>query len=101
MSKRQTVKQSKRTRRTFSDAFKVRAVKMVTEQGYKLTEAARNLDIHANLLGRWKEQLSAQEQEVDSTENKELKVLREENKRLRMERDILKKATAFFANEKN
>lgn len=101
MSKRQTVKQSKRTRRTFSDAFKVRAVKMVTEQGYKITEAARNLDINANLLGRWKEQLSAQDQEVDSTENKELKVLREENKRLRMERDILKKATAFFANEKN
>ncbi len=101
MSKRQTVKQSKRTRRTFSDAFKIRAVKMVTEQGYKLTEAARNLDINANLLGRWKEQLSAQDQEVDSTENKELKVLREENKRLRMERDILKKATAFFANEKN
>ncbi len=54
MSKRQTVKQSKRTRRTFSDAFKIRAVKMVTEQGYKVAEAARQLDINANLLGRWK-----------------------------------------------
>ncbi len=101
MSKRQSVKQSKRTRRTFSDAFKVRAVKMVTEQGYKASEAARNLDINPNLLGRWKLQLSAQNQEDHSTENEELKALREENKRLRMERDILKKATAFFANEKN
>jgi len=101
MSKRQTVKPSKRTRRTFSSEFKVRAVKMVTEQGYKIAEAARQLDINPNLLGRWKEQLSARNEEVDSTQSEELRSLREENKRLRMERDILKKATAFFANEKN
>ncbi len=112
MSKRQTVKQANRTRRTFSGEFKVRAVKMVTEQGYKIAEAARQLDINPNLLGRWKEQLSARNEEVDSSGNEELKALREENKRLRMERDILKKATArrgriesscgaFFANEKN
>ncbi len=112
MSKKQLVKQSKRTRRKFSDAFKIRAVKMVTEQGYKITEAARQLDINPNQLGRWKQQLSAQDQEVGSAGNQELKALREENKRHRMERDILKKATArhrrfessrgaFFANEKN
>jgi len=65
MSEKQPVKQSKRPRRKFSDAFKIRAVKMVTEQGYKITEAARQLDINPNLLGRWKQQLSAPDQEVD------------------------------------
>ncbi len=44
MSKRQMVKQSRRTRRTFSSEFKIRAVKMVTEQGYKIDEAARQLE---------------------------------------------------------
>lgn len=103
MSMKQAISESttKRTRRTFSDEFKVRAVKMVTEQGYKVAEAARNLDINPNLLGRWKLQLSASDQKDNSTGNEELKSLREEVKRLRMERDILKKATAFFASEKD
>ena len=69
---------------------------MVTEQGYKAAEVARSLDVNENLIHRWKATFSQVE---NDTENEELKQLREEVKRLRMERDILKKATAFFARE--
>ena len=96
MSKKSS--QSKRTRRNFSDEYKIEAVKMVTEQGYKVTEAARQLGISANQLHQWKNKFSDKE---ESSDNEELTRLRAENKKLRMERDILKKATAFFANEKN
>ena len=97
MSKQKSTKQ-KRKRRSFSDEYKQNAVKMVTEQGYKVTEAARQLGIGSNTLQRWKVQFSYKEKDSDSGE---MNRLRAENKRLRMERDILKKATAFFANAKN
>ncbi len=45
---------NKRTRRKYSEKFKEEAVKLITEQGCSITEASRNLDINANLLGRWK-----------------------------------------------
>jgi transposase len=89
---------SKRPRRTFSDEYKIEAVKMVTEQGYKVTDAAKQLGINPNQIHQWKEKFSEQE---ESSDNEELNRLRAEVKRLRMERDILKKTTAFFANEKN
>ena len=47
---------SKRTRRKFTDEFKDGAVKLVTDQGYSVAEAARNLGVNANLLGRWKKE---------------------------------------------
>ncbi len=94
--KRQTA--SKRTRRSFSEEFKIEAVKLVTEQKYKVAEAARNLGVADGQLRRWMDKYSEIE---DATENEELKRLRAEVKRLRMERDILKKAAAFFASEKN
>ena len=75
---------------------KIEAVKMITEQNYKVAEAARNLGIADNQLRRWKDKYAEID---DDTDNEELKHLRAENKRLRMERDILKKATAFFAKE--
>ncbi len=97
MSKKQQSK-PKRARRSFSDEFKIEAVKLVTDQNYKVAEAARNLGVGDNLLRRWMDKYA----DIDeATSNEELKRLRAENKRLRMERDILKKATAFFANEKN
>jgi len=94
-------------RKHYSKQFKIDAVKLITEQGYKVSEASRNLGIHHSSLRRWKNEL-----EVDSTqafpgkghmslEKEELHRLRKENKRLRMEREILKKATAFFAKESN
>lgn len=95
---------SKRNRRKFTNEFKEEAVKLVTEQGYMISEAARNLGIHENLLGRWKRDLSNLESGSLSGDSPaalkaELVRLRKENKRLKMEREILKKATAFFVKE--
>ena len=93
---------SKRERRRHSDEFKREAVKLVTEQGLSVAQAARNLDVNENLLRTWKRKFSDESEEsLSESEQMELARLREENRRLRMERDILKKATAFFANEKN
>lgn len=91
-----------RVRRTFTDEFKRDAVSLVTEQGYSLAEACRSLDLHPNLVRKWKQKIMSQEKpsrQLSDEEKAELKRLREENRKLRMERDILKKATAFFAKE--
>jgi transposase len=91
-------------RRGFTKEFKVEAVKLVTEQGYKISEAARNLGIDSSVLRRWKEQIEKEGMQAFpgkgfiTAEKEELHRLRKEVKRLEMERDILKKATAFFAN---
>ncbi len=88
------------TRRRFSDEFKEEAVKLITEQGYKVSEASRNLDINASMLRRWQRELSPESDgSLDADEKAELQRLRKENKTLRMEREILKKAAAFFAKE--
>ena len=94
---------SQQKRRKYTEEFKREAVRLVTVQGYKLSEAARNLGVNANLLSVWKSKYSdeSSNQELTEDEQMELARLRAENSRLRMERDILKKATAFFANEKN
>jgi len=92
-------------RKHYSKQFKIDAVKLVTEQGFNVSEAARNLGIHHSSLRHWKRQLeSAGNQAFPgkgnlSSDKEELNRLRKEIKRLRMERDILKKATAFFAKE--
>jgi len=93
-------------RRQHSEEFKREAVKLVTEGGYTNAQAARSLGINDNLLRNWRHKYSPEENampttELKETEAQELARLREENRRLRMERDILKKATAFFANDKN
>jgi transposase len=91
-------------RQRYSKEFKLDAVRLVTEQGYSIAEAARNLGLNANMLGRWK--LEATESDGAfrgngnlSPEQLELRRLKVENRQLRMEREILKKATAFFAKE--
>jgi len=92
-------------RKEYTPEFKREAVALVTEQGYTLVGAARNLGIHRDMLRRWKREV-AQDGAVafpgkgqQTPEQAELSRLRAENRRLQMERDILKKATAFFANE--
>ena len=92
----------KKKRRQYSDEFKRDAVELVTVQGYSVAEAARNLGVSENLLHTWKKKLTAIREDQPLTEDERMEMARliEENKRLRMERDILKKATAFFANEK-
>ncbi len=88
-------------RRNYTEDFKRDAVALVTEQGYKLSEAARSLGIGDNLIGRWKRELeeAASGTRLGADERKELKQLRKENRLLRMEKEILKKASAYFAKE--
>ncbi len=90
-----------RQRRNYPEDFKRDAVALVTEQGYSIAEAARSLDVGANLLGRWKREYEAQArgETLDQDEREELKRLRRENRELRMEKEILKKASAYFAKE--
>jgi transposase len=96
---------SEQNKRTYTPEFKKDALRLITEQGYKVTEAARNLGINPSVLARWKSQLVSEGTNAFpgkgrlSPEQEELKRLRKENQRLKMERDILKKAAAFFANE--
>lgn len=91
----------KRTYKRYPKAFKEEAVALVLEQGYSVPEAAKSLGIASNLLYRWKEQFEEQQngQGLSEDEREELKRLRRENKSLRMEKDILKKASVFFAKE--
>jgi transposase len=86
-------------RRTFSREFKESAVKLVLEQGYKPGEAAKSLGVDQGTLRAWLKQFPAATGSVAPETNlrAEVRRLREENKRLLLERDILKKATAFFA----
>ena len=90
-------------RRTHSEEFKREAVKLVFDQQLSLAETARNLGIHPNLLRSWKQRIEAESEDASLTEDERMEMarLRAENRRLRMEREILKKAAAFFANEKN
>ena len=94
-----------KTRRTYTPEFKAEAVRLITEQGYSVAEAARSLGLHETLLRSWKQALQAQgDQAFPGQGNppaveEELRRLRAENKRLLAERDILKKAAAFFAKE--
>ena len=92
-------------RRTFTPEFKVEAVKLVTEHRRSFAEAIADLGIAESLLRKWKKDLDEQGDQAFPSKGhlpaleEELRRLRAENKRLQMERDILKKATAFFAKE--
>lgn len=90
-------------RRTFTHEFKLQAVKMVTDQGLSFAEAARKLGIREALLRKWKRKLDTAGPDTTpgtrSPLEAELVQLRAENKRLRMEREILKKSVTFFVKE--
>ena len=93
---------TKRKRKKYSDEFKEEAVKLVVEQGYKITEASRNLGIHDSLLRRWVRNAKGDDgPSVADNVNlqAELKRLKKENAQLKMEREILKKSVAFFAKD--
>jgi transposase len=91
-------------RRRFSDEYKAEAVRLVSDSGTSIGGIARELGLGETALRRW-----VQQAEIDAgrgptgalttSEREELGHLRRENQRLRMEREILKKATAFFAKE--
>ena len=92
-------------RKQYTKEYKVEAVRLIVEEGRSLSEVARELGTAQSLLHRWKKK--SEEGEIDpfpgkgrlSPEDEELRQLRRENKRLRMERDILKKAVAIFSEE--
>ncbi len=97
----------KQTRNKYSRQFKEDAVRLVTEQNYSCAVAARNLGINANMLNRWIQEFKEPGSQPFrgngqlTPEQEELQRLRAENKQLKMEREILKKAAAFFAQESN
>lgn len=92
-----------KARRSYTREFKLAAVRLISVQGYSFAEAARSLDVGENLLRTWKQKLDAEGDQAFPGHGQlppleeEVRRLRAENKRLQMERDILKKATAFFA----
>ena len=92
-------------RKKYTQEFKQQTVKLVTEQGYSISEAAKNLNIPPGNINRWLAECSQESSPLVKTKPKlsadqeELNRLRKENHRLRQEREILKKAAAFFANE--
>jgi len=90
-----------RKRRNYTEDFKRDAVALVTEQGYKPSEAARSLGIGDNLIRRWKREFEdeASGVQLGADEREELKRLRKEVRMLRMEKEILKKASTYFAKE--
>ncbi|WP_226648085.1 transposase [Microbulbifer variabilis] len=92
---------TKGTRRHFKPEFKKDAVALVSEQGYSISKAAEVVGTTTNNLRRWIKELKQEESGVrlGADERTELGRLRREVKQLRMEKEILKKASAFFAKE--
>lgn len=92
-------------RRQYTAEFKKGAVELVIRENYTVAQAASSLGISRSMLDRWRREYRAREKDAfpgtghQAGEAEELRRLREENRRLRLERDILKKAAAFFARE--
>lgn len=89
----------KQTRRHYPKEFKEETVALVTEQGYSVAKAAESVGITTGLFYKWKAAIEAERsgQVLSEDEREELKRLRKENRELKLEKEILKKASAFFA----
>ena len=94
-----------RIRRTFTGEYKLQAVQLVTDKGFSYAEAARQLGLRDTQIRTWKKQYDAEGAKAfpgngnRGVLEEEVHRLRAENKRLLLERDLLKKAAAFFAGE--
>ena len=101
MAKMGSSKSGRRVRRQFSDEFRAGAVRLVLDEGKTIGAVARELDLTPSALSNWVRQAQADRTKgrtgLTTEERTELAALRKENRQLRMERDILKKAAAFFA----
>ena len=92
-------------RRKFSREFKLEAVRLIKDRGVAVAQAARDLDVHENVLRKWVRELSGDPQHAFpghgqmKPEQFEIDRLRKEVAKLKAERDILKKAAAYFARE--
>jgi len=97
----------RKNKQHYTKEFKNDAVKLVLEQGYSANQVAKRLGINQTNVSRWvREHLKKNEPSIDGNATRseleaEVKRLRKENQRLHMEREILKKAAAFFAKESN
>ena len=93
------------TRRHFSREFKVEAVKLVTERGVSIAQAARDLDVHETMVRTWVKEIGKDPEHafpgkgMMKPEQAEIERLKKEVAKLKMERDILKKAAAYFAKD--
>lgn len=92
-------------RKKYSKEFKLDAIALVIEQNYSQAEASRNLGINPNMLGRWIKEAESDDGQAFrgngklTPEQEEIRQLKAQVKRLEMEREVLKKATVFFAKE--
>jgi len=92
-------------RKKYSKEFKLDAVSLVLEQQYTRSEAARSLGINPNMLGRWIQQFESEDGQSFrgngklSPEQEQIRELKNQVKRLELEKEILIKATVFFAAE--
>ena len=94
---------SRRPRRQFDDEFKAGAVRLVLDEDRSVGQVARDLDLTESALRNWVERARADRTQgrrgLTTEEREELRRLRKENRRRRVERDVLKQAAAFFARE--
>ena len=92
-------------RKTYTREFKIEAVKLITEKGYSIAEASRNLGVEYSVLRRWKQQFTKDPSTAFrgkgplSPQDEELRRLKRELEKTKEERDILKKAVAYFAKD--
>jgi transposase len=96
---------SKKNRKSYSREFKLEAVGLITKKGYSIAEASRNLGIDYSVLRRWKNQLADDPQNAFPGKGKlkapdeDVRRLKRKLERVTEERDILKKALAYFAED--
>ena len=103
MSTMEQARKNRRPRRQFSEEFRVGAVRLVLDAGKTVGAVARELDLTPSALAQWVKQARADRTKgktgLTTEERAELARLRKDNRELRMERDVLKKAAAFFAKD--
>jgi len=95
---------SKQKRRGFTEEFKRDAVRLVTDEGYSFAEAGRSLGVRGDMIARWKRRFEhadeAEQGDQQISDKQRIRELEAQVRKLQMEKDILKKATAFFVQEK-
>ena len=101
MARMEQSRRGRRSRRSFTDEFRAGAVRLVLDEGKTIAEVARDLDLSPSAVRTWVVQARADRSHgqtgLTSEEREELRRLRKENRELRVEREILKKAVVFFA----
>lgn len=101
---KENVQMTKKPRRLFTDEQKAEAVNIVKQSGKPVSQVAQEMGLTESALRKWVKQSQIDQKpriegELTSTEQQELAMLRRELKRVKMERDFLKKAATFFARE--